>query len=73
MKKQETFCFALPFHNKHFKSYTNLLDKIGSHWANHFGIVYVLVAKKRLATITPIGSSWYAQAQATLVPEGVGT
>ena len=71
LKQQQTFFFALPFYNDRFKSYTKLLEKMGNHWAGNFGAVYLLVAKKRIATLTPIKSQWLAQP--TLVTEAVGT
>ncbi len=69
VEQQSTFCFSLPFHNQRFKSYTLLLEKIGERWSNHFGIVYLLVAKKRRTTITPIGSSWNTHLTGALVTE----
>ncbi len=70
LEKQETFFFALPFNNS-LKPYTIFLEKIGSHWANHFGLVYLLVAKKRVATLTPIGPKWMTQPM--LITEAVST
>jgi SAM-dependent methyltransferase len=66
LEKQQIFFFALPFFNKRFK---NVLESLP--WAGHFGAVYLLVAKKRVATLTPIKSKWLAQP--TLVTDVVGT
>jgi SAM-dependent methyltransferase len=71
LKKQQTFFFALPFHSDRFKNYTKSVEKIGSRWAGNFGAVYVVVAKKRIATLTPIKSRWLTQP--TLVTEAVST
>jgi SAM-dependent methyltransferase len=70
LKKQQTFFFALPFYNDRFK--TTLLEKIGSRWADNFGGVYMLVAKKRVATLTPIKPKWLTQ-PALITKEVVGT
>lgn len=71
LKKQQTLFFALPFHNDRFKNYTKLLEKIGSRWTGNFGAVYILIARKRSATLTPIKSRW--QLQQPLVPNAIGT
>ena len=71
LKQQQTFFFALPFYNDRFRNYTKLLEKMGVHWAGNFGAVYLLVAKKRITTLTPIKYQWLAQP--TLVTEAVGT
>jgi len=71
LKKQQTFFFALPFQNERFRNYTTFLEKIGSHWTGNFGAVYLLVAKKRVTTLTPIKSKWLTQP--ALVAGAVGT
>ncbi|OQY50442.1 MAG: hypothetical protein B6247_21570 [Candidatus Parabeggiatoa sp. nov. 2] len=71
LKKQQTFFFALPFHSDRFKNYTKSVEKVGSRWAGNFGAAYVVVAKKRIATLTPIKSRWLTQP--TLVTEAVST
>lgn len=71
LKQQETFFFALPFQNERFRNYTTFLEKIGPHWTGNFGAVYLLVAKKRVTTLTPIKSKWLTQP--TLVAGTVGT
>ncbi len=71
LEKQNTFFFALPFHSDRFKNYTRFLEKLGSRWASNFGAVYLLVAKKRIATLTPIKSKWLSQP--ALVTEVIGT
>ncbi|RKZ91857.1 MAG: methyltransferase [Candidatus Parabeggiatoa sp. nov. 1] len=71
LKEQQSFFFALPFHNDRFRVYTTLLEKIGSRWAGNFGAVYLVVAKKRVTTLTPIKPKWLTQP--TLVAEAIGT
>lgn len=71
VKEQQTFFFALPFHNDRFKNYTTMLEKFGSRWADNFGCVYIVVAKKRITTLTSIKHKWLTQP--ALVTEVVGT
>ncbi len=71
LKQQQTFFFALPFRNDRFKYYMALFEKIGSRWAGNLGVVYMVVAKKRVATLTPIKPKWLTQP--ALVTEVVGT
>ncbi|MDM8561322.1 methyltransferase domain-containing protein [Candidatus Parabeggiatoa sp. HSG14] len=72
LKKQQTFFFALPFHNDRFKNYTKYIEKIGSRWMGNFGAVSIVIAKKRIATLTPIKTNWLPQT-ASLVGDAVGT
>ncbi|MDM8568549.1 methyltransferase domain-containing protein [Thiotrichales bacterium HSG1] len=69
--EQHIFFFAVPFHNERLRKYTIFIEKIGFQWTKNFGAVYVLVAKKRVVTLTPIKPKWLAQP--TLVTEAVGT
>ncbi|RKZ42038.1 MAG: methyltransferase [Gammaproteobacteria bacterium] len=71
LKKQETFFFGLPFQKDRFKNYTQFLEKMGSRWTFNFGAVYIVVAQKRVATLTPIRSKWLTQP--ILVTEAIGT
>jgi len=64
-KKQQSFFFSLPFNE------TGVLEKIGARWMGYFGAVYLLHAKKRVTTITPIKPRWLSQP--ALVTEAVGT
>ncbi len=54
--EQHTLFFAPPL-NKQWVAIERL-DKFGSRWAKDFGAVYVLVAKKRVVTLTPIKPKW---------------
>ncbi len=71
VKEQQTFFFGLPFQKDHFKNYTTFLEKIGSRWTFNFGAVYLVVAQKRVTTLTPIRQKWLTQP--TLVTEAAGT
>lgn len=64
VKDYKTFFFWLPFHKR-----IRFWKKIGV--AGNFGAVYVLVAKKRVATLTLLKSKW--KTAPTLVPEALGT
>ncbi len=72
VKEQHTFFFSLPFYRGGFKAYNKKLEKIGLRWSNNLGAVYILVAKKRVTTLTPIKPTrWLAQP--TLATGAVGT
>jgi SAM-dependent methyltransferase len=71
LKKVDSFFFALPFQNDRFKNYTQFLETIGTRRLDNFGAVYVVVAKKRVTTITPIKPKWLTKPK--LVAEAVGT
>lgn len=69
--EQHVFFFAFPFHNARIRKYTAFMERIGSHWTQNFGAVYILVAKKRVATLTPIRPKWLTKP--AMVTEAVGT
>jgi len=71
VKSQETFFHALPFPNDRFQPYTGLSEKIGERWLKNFGVIYLIVAKKRITTLTPLKPKWLAQK--TVVTGVVGT
>ena len=71
LKEQKTFFFGLPFQKDRFNNYTKFLEKLGEKRTFNFGAVYMVVAKKRIATLTPIKQKWLTQP--TLVTEAVGT
>jgi len=64
VKTYKSFFFVLPFRKK-----IKFLKKLSV--AGNFGAVYVLVAQKRVATLTLLKSKW--RNPATLVPEALGT
>lgn len=45
------------------------LDRLGSRWWSKFGGVYMLVAKKRVSTLTPVKPKW--RSRLAVVPGGV--
>jgi len=69
--KQQVFFFALPLANDRFKKYTHFIEKVGTKWLSNFGAVGILVAKKRVATLTPIRPKW--QPTTALVPTAVSS
>lgn len=69
--EQHAFFFALPFSKDPLKNYTAPLEKVGSKWTKNLGAVYVLVAKKRVITLTPIKPKW--QPAKTLLPEVISS
>ena len=71
LTRQHAFFFALPFSQDHLKNYTALLEKIGSKWAKNLGAIYVLVAKKRVVTLTPLKPKW--QPTKPLLPEVISS
>jgi SAM-dependent methyltransferase len=66
--QQHTLFFAPPF-NSHWVAMRRL-DKFGSRWAKDFGAVYVLVAKKRVSTLTPIKPKWTTEPVIVTTPVG---
>ncbi|OQW94942.1 MAG: hypothetical protein BWK79_04170 [Beggiatoa sp. IS2] len=66
--QQSTF-FALPLHNDRLARYTTLLEKISTQIAWKFGAIYFVVARKRVATLTPIKPRWLTKP--TLTPTGI--
>ncbi|MBE9561693.1 MAG: SAM-dependent methyltransferase, partial [Proteobacteria bacterium] len=67
----EQHIFFVPFINERLKKYTNFIEEISPKWIKSFGVVYILVAKKRVATFTPIRPRWLAQP--TIITEAIGT
>ncbi len=69
--EQDTFFFTFPFYNAYLSKYTSSIEKINSHWTKNLGAVYILIAKKRVATLTPIRPTWLTQS--TMITEAIGT
>lgn len=69
--QQHTLFFALPFNNDSLKKYTVILEKLALRWASNLGAVYVVLAKKRVAHLTPMKPKWLAKP--TLVTEVIGS
>jgi SAM-dependent methyltransferase len=71
IKEQHTFFYALPFPNDRLRRYSRLLEKMGERWLGNLGAVYLIVAKKRVATLTPIKPKWVTKK--AVVTSVVGT
>lgn len=56
--EQHTLFFAPPFHHAPLMNTLEFLDRFGRRRMKDFGAVYCLVAKKRVATLTPIKPKW---------------
>jgi SAM-dependent methyltransferase len=54
--EQRTYFFAPPFRSRYLRS--SLLERFGEQWVGNFGAVYILIAKKRVTTLTPIKPKW---------------
>jgi len=69
LKNYKSFFFALPFSNNKI----SFLKKIKIGVAGNFGAVYVLVAKKRVTTLTLLKSKWRRQPSLVREAEAVGS
>lgn len=57
--EQSTFFFAPPFQRHYFTAHTvHLLELLGASIGWHCGAVYLLIAKKRRFTLTPLSLQW---------------
>jgi SAM-dependent methyltransferase len=56
--EQHGLFFAPPVHTSFLQRHLAFLEHVGQRWWPHLGGVYVLVAKKRVATLTPIKPRW---------------
>jgi len=52
------YFFRPPFHHTGIMKRLGFMERIGRRWGSFFGGAYLLVAKKRVATITPIKPRW---------------
>ena len=52
------YFFRPPLSHKGMMSRLRFLDRIGRRWTPIFGAGYVVVARKRVATLTPIKQRW---------------
>jgi len=53
-----TFFFRPPFSHGGLLERLDFLDRAGSRWWSMLGGIYIVVAKKRVATLTPIKPRW---------------
>jgi SAM-dependent methyltransferase len=54
--EQRTFFFTPPFRSHYLQS--TWLEQIGNRWFYNFGAAYLLIAKKKVTTLTPIKPKW---------------
>lgn len=66
--EQQTLFFALPLQRQRFPRIAQTLEYIGNRWLTNMGAVYVVVARKRVITLTPIRPRW--KRRPTLVTSG---
>ncbi len=67
--EQQTCFFTLPLQRQHCTQSSRLLNYLGERWLNQMGAVYVLVARKRVMSLTPIRPRW--KHRPALVTSGV--
>ena len=69
--KSRRYFFRPPLANKAVMKRLRFLDRIGSRWWPILGAGYIVVARKRVATLTPIGLRW-RRASSIKTPELAG-
>lgn len=62
--QRQGYFYKLPIQNDHINKKLNFLEKIGQRFWPNFGAGYVLVARKRVETLTPIRQRWRSKRQA---------
>lgn len=60
LEEQHTFFFLPPVNNRRVLKYSYFLEKIGTYLAWNFGAVYIVVAKKQVAPLTPLRPVWHS-------------
>lgn len=68
---QQSFFFSPPFSPPYLTSTLQFMEKLAVQIPNRFGAVYIIVAKKRVTTLTPIKPSW--RPRTAIVSGMVGT
>ena len=56
--KREGYVYSLPIQNKSITRKLRFLEQVGRRFWPHMGAGYLLVAKKRVETLTPIRPKW---------------
>ncbi|ALG67747.1 class I SAM-dependent methyltransferase [Beggiatoa leptomitoformis] len=69
--EQQTLFYALPFYHERLMPRSPLFENIGKRMAGRFGAVYIVVAKKRVATLTPLRKPTWATRRKSLVASNV--
>jgi len=60
LEEQYTLFFLPPVNNNRVLQYTLFLEKLGAYLAWNFGAIYVVVARKHVAPLTPLRPKWHA-------------
>jgi len=68
----ERYFYRPPLGHKGIMRRLRFLDRLGERWWPLFGAGYVVVAKKRVATLTPIKPSWRSRRARIVSPELAG-
>ncbi|MEN9461483.1 MAG: hypothetical protein RIS84_1503 [Pseudomonadota bacterium] len=69
--EQQTLFFAPPFNQSYLVKPLHFIENFAARIPNRFGAVYLIVAKKRVTTLTPIKPRW--RPRTSLVSGMVGT
>ncbi len=68
----ERYFYRPPLSHKGIMQRLRFLDRLGQRWWPVFGAGYVVVAKKRVATLTPLKPSWRSRRPRMVAPELAG-
>lgn len=68
----QRYFYRPPLRNKVLMKRLRFLDYLGQRWWPVFGGGYVIVAKKRVATLTPLKTRWRPQRSRVAAPELAG-
>ena len=63
---QHSVLFAPPFDNRLLQRQWGFLEASGRRWWPYLGAAYILLAKKRVATLTPIKPRWLSETKSVL-------
>ncbi|NOZ53696.1 MAG: methyltransferase domain-containing protein [Gammaproteobacteria bacterium] len=66
------YFYRPPFANKQLMDKLSFFEKMGSRWWTFFSGAYLIVAKKRVATLTPIRPRWRPRRSRIVTPELAG-
>ncbi|EIJ43596.1 methylase involved in ubiquinone/menaquinone biosynthesis [Beggiatoa alba B18LD] len=70
--EQQTLFYAPPFYHERLMTRSPIFENMGKRLAGRFGAVYIVVAKKRVATLTPLRKpvTW-SKRRKSLITSGV--
>jgi len=66
------YFYRPPFAHKGLMAKLSFFEKLGSRWWTFFSGAYLIVAKKRVATLTPIRPRWRPRRSRLVAPELIG-